>query len=107
MKVRYRHYRPGVAHGNILWAGKWPMYGGVFPPAHPVGNRPKGLHSSNERAEMGESTAMLEFRGRGYWASCFPEGDGITLTPERDQDAETVARDIRECFGWDVVIERS
>lgn len=105
MRVRYRHERPGLHTGNILWDGKWPMRNGLFPSTHPVGNR--GKHNlSNARSELGESTAMLVFRDRGYWASCFPEGDGITMSTERGQTAEQVAQDIRECFGWEVVIER-
>lgn len=105
MKVTYVHERPGLHTGNILWAGKWPMYGGRFPVGHPVGNR--GKHNlSNDRGELSESPAMLEFRARGYWASCFPEGDGVTMRTERGQTAEQVAQDIRECFGWEVEIRR-
>ena len=48
-------------------------------------------------------------RSRGYWASLFPEGDGITLRWWDDhgegfgnKTAEQVMRDISECFGWTV-----
>ena len=62
-------------------------------------------HSS----QMGGSKKLTAFRQRGYWASCFPEGDGITLKwwedvpSDPDKTAEQVMHDIRECFGWNVV----
>jgi hypothetical protein len=31
-----------------------------------------------------------------------PEGDGITMRCEREQDPEVVVQDIKECFGFDV-----
>ena len=47
---------------------------------------------------MGTSDELAQFRARGYWASCFPEGDGITWKPENGQSDEQCLRDIRECF---------
>ena len=92
MKVRYIHETTRTT-GNILWPfdGPYPMRGGVFPANHPA-------HRSH-----GTDHAPLEtFRARGYWASCFPEGDGITMKCERGQNENDVVRDIRECFGWEV-----
>jgi hypothetical protein len=47
------------------------------------------------------STALDKFRMRGYWASCFPEGDGITIDVGDRSEAQVVA-DIAECFGWQI-----
>lgn len=100
--------RPGVSHGNIIWAertlgnayyrvSQFAMRGGRFPQTHPVA---PGEATSTDRAEMGSSASLDAFRARGYWASCFPEGDGITWTPERGQSDAQCLADIRECFGW-------
>lgn len=109
LKVKFFPYRRGLAHGNIVWAerdrgsdyyrvSKFAMKGGVFPPNHPVG----GTHSEVDRSQMGSGEKIEAFRARGYWASCFPEGDGITFSHEDGRTDEQVVADIQECFGWDV-----
>ncbi len=90
MNVEYFHEIPGVGYGNIIWRGRFPMRHGKFPAAHPA---------SDDK--------MVEFRGRGYWASCFPEGDGITMKTEQGQPATQVAHDIAEVFGWHVDVKRA
>jgi hypothetical protein len=97
LKVRVFPYRPKVGMGNILWPGKFKMNGGKFPKSHPVGG---GLKTFTD-GQFGESEGMAKFRERGYWASCFPEGDGITWKPENGQSDAQCLSDIRECFGWD------
>jgi len=43
------------------------------------------------------------FRDKGYWASCFPEGDGITFySLDGPKDDEQVVKDIEGCFGFTV-----
>ncbi len=99
-------HRYGLGMGNIIWAerdrgdaygleSKYAMRGGRFPADHPVA--PGDAHS-NDRSEMGKGVSIEAFRERGYWASCFPEGDGITWKPERGQDEAQCLTDIRECF---------
>lgn len=101
-------YREGLGMGNIIWAerdrgnvyyrvSEFAMRAGRFPSSHPVA---PGEAKSNERAEIGSGDALITFRARGYWASCFPEGDGITWKPERGQSDAQCLTDIRECFGW-------
>ena len=86
------------ATGNILWCGRYPMRLGRFPKAHPVG----GTHDQSDSLQKGTGENIQSFRARGYWASCFPEGDGITWRPLDGQtDAKCIA-DIRECFGWEI-----
>lgn len=108
LKVKVFPFRKGCGMGNIIWAerdrgsayyrvSQFAMRGGKFPPNHPVG----GGHCAGDGSQMGESEAMTKFRERGYWASCFPEGDGITWEPQRGQSDEQCIADIRECFGWD------
>ena len=107
LTVKVFPYRQGLSNGNIIWAerdrgssyyrvSKFAARGGKFPPDHPVGGG--SLHDS----QMGDSPSMTAFRARGYWASCFPEGDGITWMPTADQTFEQACADIRECFGWEV-----
>jgi hypothetical protein len=105
LKARVYPYRENVGMGNIVWAernlgsayyrvSRYAMRAGRFPSDHPVA---PGAANSNDRAEMGKGP-IEAFRARGYWASCFPEGDGITWKPERGQDAAQCLADIRECF---------
>ncbi len=109
LKVKVYPYTRGSmgSMGNIIWAerdlgssyyrvSKYAMRGGKFPPVHPVGGS-----SSDPGNELGTGENIKAFRARGYWASCFPEGDGITFEPLRDQTNEQCMIDIRECFGFD------
>jgi len=114
MKVKYHHEQPKLCHGNIIWAKRdrgtaycpvskyAPVRGGRFPQDHPAA--PNAEARANDRAEFATSPALEAFRARGYWASCFPEGDGITMSCERGQPSETVVNDIAECFGWEVEV---
>lgn len=108
LKVKVYPYRPGVGTGNIIWAerdrgsshyrvSRFAMVAGRFPSNHPVG----GTHSESDRSQMGSGEKIEAFRNRGYWASCFPEGDGITCKSLNGQSDEQSLTDIRECFGWD------
>lgn len=93
-RVRVRMPRPGISKGNILWSGRWPMRGGVFPKGHPVGGGSEGP------IEFGTGENIKRFRALGYWASCFPEGDGIVFETAREQSIEQVVADVRAAFGW-------
>jgi hypothetical protein len=122
MTVRYLHpvcddQGRRLSSANIIWAerdggsayyrtSKFAMQAGKFPPTHPCA--PFDDEPPKDGSQMGGSKALTAFRARGYWASCFPEGDGITLqwwdgTKDLAKTAEEVMQDIRECFGWEVV----
>jgi len=49
-----------------------------------------------------EITESLEkIREKGYWASPFPEGDGVTFNDERKSKKDIeMLNDFRECFDW-------
>ena len=128
MATKVRYFHPVVnsegkrlSTANIIWAerdrgssyyrvSKFAMNGGKFPSDHPCApfDKDRGIGSS----QFGSSAKLEAFRSRGYWASCFPEGDGITLKWWQDVEnptektAEQVMQDIRECFGWEVVSGR-
>ena len=91
-----------LCSSNIIWNPIFPMRGGVFPKGHPVGGTFTGGPGGGQ---IGDSDGMTAFRNRGYWASCFPEGDGITFREPEGKDAQAMAQDIRECFGWEVKIK--
>lgn len=121
MRVNYFH--PVMGHdgkrlsaANIIWAKRdkgdcyyrysaFAMRGGKFPANHPCAPF-DGAATGN--SQIGSSASLTAFRKRGYWASCFPEGDGITLKWWQDvenpteKSAAEVVRDIQECFGWEV-----
>lgn len=108
MKVKYIHGVKNKWSSNIMWNGYWPMKHGKFPKNHPCHNMGKPMVSVGKQkilVDPGDLTgndALAKFRARGYEASCFPEGDGITI-PFPDRPAEQVIKDIEECFGWEVV----
>ena len=105
MKVEYYHERPGGYTGNILWPIQ-KSRNGRFSPTHPVAPNAVIWGNSTKSGEMGPSDKMSAFRALGYWASCFPEGDGITMRCERGQNTAKVVEDIKAVFGWDVVVKR-
>ena len=105
-----------MSTANIIWSAcdrgsssyrvsRYAMKGGKFPADHPCA--PFDDDEPIGSAQLGGSKQLTAFRARGYWASCFPEGDGITLRWWGDdasqfpkKSAEEVIRDIYECFGW-------
>ncbi len=88
MKVRLYYSKTDETNcmSNILWDGKFPMSPKGFPSNHPV------------RIDGG--TAFKKFREK-YWASCFPEGDGIAFNPHK-HGRSVVVSDIKAIFGWEV-----
>jgi hypothetical protein len=89
----------GKSYWNILWARQYndprpipprfPMRAGSFPPHHPVLAGPAGC--------------LDTFRLAGYWASCFPDGDGITFQPnDPERPLAQVIAEIEAIFGWEV-----
>ena len=107
LKVTYVHEKPGVHTGNILWQGSWPMRRGVFPSGHPCAAGTGVAGSMDSQMQFGFGASIIHFRSRGYWASCFPEGDGITMRCLEGQSPEKVIADIQECFGWTIGDDKS
>lgn len=103
---------------NILFEKSYPMRGGSFPKEHPCSDDPKPTVQAAMRmkppgsdewtdvpGEQPESdTALGKFRARGYWASCFPEGDGICIRALHGQSVKQLAQDATECFGRTVTV---
>lgn len=100
MDVKYTHENPGQWNGNILWTGRYAARNGIFPKDHPCAAGTKVFAGNDFQAGDGE--ALRAFRDRGYWASCFPEGDGITLTCKKGQAEADVTKDIQDVFGWSI-----
>lgn len=113
MKVRYRKAM-GCYH-NILFPHNHPMRRGKFPPDHPFSDNPrpvvmgKCVQTYCDRTEEipGQrpvsDDALGRFRAAGYWASCFPEGDGICFDPLEGQTDERILADIENILGFEVV----
>lgn len=120
MKVTYCHPALGgdgkrLSYANIIWSdphyrvSRFTMKNGRFPSSHPCA--PFDDDTPHNSSQMGGSKKLTAFRERGYWASCFPEGDGITLQwwdmPDpAEKTAEQVMKDIRDCFGWEVELRK-
>lgn len=97
LTVNYIHERPGISYGNIMWSPAHPARNGKYPASHPASPSSQfGFQS-----ECGDGDKMKAFRALGYWASCFPEGDGITMKTLNGQSPEQVVADIKAVFGWE------
>jgi hypothetical protein len=90
LMVDYYH-QYGDNSGNIIW----PIELGLEDATHPV-----------RSVKFDKEIPIEKFRALGYFASCFPEGDGITLTDEsRLKSPQKVMNDIEECFGWKTILK--
>jgi hypothetical protein len=108
MKATFHPYREKLCHGNIKWAectegNSYYRYsrfarGGKFTKDHPVAPGVEVLSGNRGDTQLSDSPTIDAFRDRGYWASCFPEGDGITWKPLNGQSDEQCLKDIIECF---------
>lgn len=64
--------------GNLLWNA-----------SNAIGLESKIYKSINRLREL------------GYWASAFPEGDGVTFTDNsKNKKTDDIASDIKSCFEW-------
>ncbi|MBA1252502.1 hypothetical protein G7021_07500 [Pseudomonas carnis] len=55
----------------------------------------------NKNAEI--SSSLKKLRSLGYWASAFPEGNGVTFSAPSftaDEDDRDILEDFRNCFDW-------
>lgn len=43
----------------------------------------------------------------GYWASCFPEGDGLCFDAPEGVSFQQMIADVRACFPWAIVVKRA
>ncbi len=110
LTVRYIEGVPGISHSNIVWDGEFKARG-RFPSNHPCA--PGSLvfdvtkHGDAFGSDQfGTSPTLEAFRRLGYWASCFPEGDGITMKEPPGKTRADVVRDIEATFGWVVRKDR-
>ena len=70
---------------------------------------PHGIYMGNllwRKAELAGNENLLEqsievIRSQNYWASCFPEGDGVTFKDENsDRSATQMLADFQASFPW-------
>lgn len=100
MKALFFH-RNSISYGNVTWSPPIPMRGGKFPQPHPCAANPKPTVFG--RGDQPESTDPLgQLRARGYLASCFPEGDGISFDPPAGHSDVQAMADFVECFGFEL-----
>ncbi|WP_155826443.1 hypothetical protein [Vreelandella zhanjiangensis] len=58
-------------------------------------------HTTNIEASLGKIVKM------DYWASPFPEGDGVTFKPNKQKSEDEIISDFKECFDWLDVMKAS
>lgn len=92
-----------------MFGGKpHPMRGwGNFPKEHPFYDNPEPTTFSNS-PQMGDDR-LSNFRKAGYYASCFPEGDGICFSSLNGQSQDQIIHDICKHLEieLDVIVERN
>lgn len=102
----------GGGRMNIMFGKSYPMKHGKFPKEHPCADDPRPMVMGPYRSkpvgatefedvpgEQPESgTSLGKLRAMGYWCSCFPEGDGITVQPLQGQTLQQLADDASLCF---------
>jgi len=62
------------------------------------------VFSRDEQPKSDDPLGKL--RALGYFASCFPEGDGIAFMPPDGTSADAVCVHIADCFGWSTTLIR-
>lgn len=82
----------GNISGNVVW-------GNIG--HHNSHGLPRGCWKPEDFSFRPSDGMMELFRSRGYLASRFPEGDGITFKPERGQELTVIEQDVSECFDLD------
>jgi hypothetical protein len=109
--AKYFHGDGKSCHANIIWGernlgdayyrySKHSMKGGKFPDSHPIA---PGKGNSNANAEMGTSEGIEAMRAKGYWFSCFPEGDGVTMSFPEGATRDSVIADIESLLPLKIV----
>jgi hypothetical protein len=101
LKVVIRHGAEGLSYSNICWSPSIEMRGGKFPKMHPCAADPKPTVFKGSAIPPHDGP-LGRFRAKGYFASCFPEGDGIAFEPPEGVTHEQIAADVVECFGFEV-----
>jgi hypothetical protein len=104
VKVQYYGRLP-TGYGNIVFPHAWPMRSGKFQKPHPCHENPNPVVFSRAGQPLSDDP-LGKFRALGYMASCFPEGDGIAFDPPAGRASPQVVQDIKDCFGWEVEVER-
>lgn len=107
IRVQYTHWKKNCYYSNIIWEKKYPMRGGKFPKTHPCYNNGElDMTVFSQPKNNTGNDGLSKLRKLGYWASCFPEGDGITLQPPDNKTPEDVKKDIETCWpDWKVSIK--
>lgn len=87
----------GRSYWNIIWHPALEMRAGRFPATHPCHDDPTPT-VFEPGPSVFHSGSLGRFRAMGYFASCFPEGDGIAFKPLKGQEPNRVRLDVEACF---------
>lgn len=93
----------GGGYGNILWPDFKPGPRGAYGSPHPCAGTPTPTTFGDPPPS---DDPLGRFRALGYFASCFPEGDGIAFRPPEGKTTADIAGDIERTFGWLVKVKR-
>ncbi len=71
------------------------------PPSHQYNGNLLWNVSAIDNHRNSINTSITQLRKLDYWASEFPEGDGITFTiSDKKKTSDEILADFRSCFGW-------
>lgn len=86
MKIKYCHQKENF-YGNIFW------------------DKNIKLENLINDTNIDFRSQLEKFRALGYYASCYPEGDGIAISDNTGtKTADNVSSEISKIFGWEVEI---
>lgn len=73
----------------------------LLPPHHEYSGNLLWNASNAIGLESKIDKSINRLRELGYWASAFPEGDGVTFTDNsKNKKTDDIASDIKSCFEW-------
>lgn len=78
---------------NLMFDSKHPMRNGKFLSTHPFIDCKEPLTFANN-PHPDATDRLNKFRQAGYFASCFPEGDGITIQRLKGQSEQQLIEDV-------------
>lgn len=81
------------------------MNGGKFPKSHPFSDCPEPFTFMRDPCPTSSDRLTL-FRKAGYFASCFPEGDGVTIQRLKGQSNDQLIEDICRILGITITVIR-
>lgn len=91
----------GLCYSNLMFEKSYPLWSKDHP-CHENKIHLMWKELDDLKKGIQGNDPLSKFRAAGYFASCFPEGDGIAFEALKYQSEEQIIKDIESIFGVDV-----